>query len=140
LQNVIERAVILTGAGQELTAWSLSIPTAIGQTSFTLSAKEEFLPLDTSSSSEINTPSENLESVNGLDNTNSSASVAVTNGKGKVKSIALLEKEAIRAALIQTKGNRTEAAKYLEISIRTLRNKLSEYKDSGDPIADFKDD
>jgi DNA-binding NtrC family response regulator len=140
LQNVIERAVILTGAGQELTAWSLSIPTAIGQTSFTLSAKEEFLPLDTSTSSEINIPSENLESVNGLDNTNSTASVAVTNGKGKVKSIALLEKEAIRAALIQTKGNRTEAAKYLEISIRTLRNKLSEYKDSGDPIADFKDD
>ncbi|HEY1107383.1 MAG TPA: helix-turn-helix domain-containing protein [Opitutaceae bacterium] len=46
----------------------------------------------------------------------------------------MLEKEAIRAALKQTNGNRTQAAAALGISIRTLRNKLQEYRDAGDPI------
>jgi DNA-binding NtrC family response regulator len=45
-----------------------------------------------------------------------------------------LEKQAIRAALRQTGGNRTQAAAALGISIRTLRNKLQEYRDAGDPI------
>ena len=44
-----------------------------------------------------------------------------------------LEKQAIRAALRQTGGNRTQAAAALGISIRTLRNKLQEYRDAGDP-------
>jgi DNA-binding NtrC family response regulator len=45
-----------------------------------------------------------------------------------------LEKQAIRAALRQTNGNRTQAATALGISIRTLRNKLQEYRDAGDPV------
>ena len=45
-----------------------------------------------------------------------------------------LEKTAIRAALKQTGGNRTQAAAALGISIRTLRNKLQEYRDAGDPV------
>jgi DNA-binding NtrC family response regulator len=45
-----------------------------------------------------------------------------------------LEKQAIRAALRQTGGNRTQAAAELGISIRTLRNKLQEYRLAGDPI------
>ena len=48
--------------------------------------------------------------------------------------LEVIEKEAIRAALRQTTGNRTHAAAALGISIRTLRNKLQEYRDSGDPI------
>jgi len=44
-----------------------------------------------------------------------------------VLSLAELEKRAIFHALEHTKGNRTNAAKLLEISIRTLRNKLNEY-------------
>lgn len=44
-----------------------------------------------------------------------------------VLSLAELEKRAIFHALEHTKGNRTHAAKLLEISIRTLRNKLNEY-------------
>jgi DNA-binding NtrC family response regulator len=36
--------------------------------------------------------------------------------------------------LRQTSGNRTQAAAALGISIRTLRNKLQEYRDAGDPI------
>lgn len=45
-----------------------------------------------------------------------------------------VEKRAILDALISTKGNRTRAADLLGISIRTLRNKLNEYRiDEGVP-------
>ena len=42
-----------------------------------------------------------------------------------------MEKELILATLQRTDGNRTEAAKLLGISLRTLRNKLNEYKAEG---------
>jgi transcriptional regulator with PAS, ATPase and Fis domain len=42
-------------------------------------------------------------------------------------SLAELEKQHILAALEKCNGNRTHAAKLLDISIRTLRNKLHEY-------------
>ena len=41
--------------------------------------------------------------------------------------LSQLEKRHILAALEKSKGNRTHAAKLLDISIRTLRNKLNEY-------------
>ncbi len=46
---------------------------------------------------------------------------------GEVVTLAELEKRHILTALDQCKGNRTHAAKLLDISIRTLRNKLHEY-------------
>ncbi len=46
-------------------------------------------------------------------------------------SLGELEKHHIFAALERCKGNRTHAAKLLDISIRTLRNKLNEYKGEG---------
>ena len=39
------------------------------------------------------------------------------------------EKRFIFKTLYETKGNRTHAAKTLGISIRTLRNKLNEYRE-----------
>jgi DNA-binding protein Fis len=39
-----------------------------------------------------------------------------------------MEQRFISKALEKTQGNRTHAAKILGISIRTLRNKLNEYK------------
>jgi Response regulator containing CheY-like receiver, AAA-type ATPase, and DNA-binding domains len=60
--------------------------------------------------------------------------VPVTNENGQVLRLDELEKQAIRAALRQTGGNRTQAAAELGISIRTLRNKLQEYREAGDPI------
>lgn len=47
-----------------------------------------------------------------------------------------LEKRAILAALQSTGGNRTRAAECLNISIRTLRNKLQEYRLNGDLTED----
>lgn len=46
-------------------------------------------------------------------------------------SLAELEKQHILAALEKCNGNRTHAAKILDISIRTLRNKLHEYNGTG---------
>jgi len=45
-----------------------------------------------------------------------------------------LEKQHILNALDETGGNRTQAAEMLQISIRTLRNKLSQYRSEGEPI------
>ena len=47
---------------------------------------------------------------------------------GKIRSLEEIEREHILRALAQTNGNRTQAASLLKISIRTLRNKLNEYK------------
>ncbi|HEY2951536.1 MAG TPA: sigma-54 dependent transcriptional regulator [Verrucomicrobiae bacterium] len=46
---------------------------------------------------------------------------------GKLLSLGEVERKHILAALEKSKGNRTHAAKALDISIRTLRNKLNEY-------------
>ncbi|HEX9047715.1 MAG TPA: helix-turn-helix domain-containing protein, partial [Verrucomicrobiae bacterium] len=46
---------------------------------------------------------------------------------GEFPTLAELEKRHIFAALDRCKGNRTHAAKILDVSIRTLRNKLHEY-------------
>ncbi|MBU1196465.1 MAG: sigma-54 dependent transcriptional regulator [Proteobacteria bacterium] len=45
-------------------------------------------------------------------------------------SLKTMEQKMIYKTLDQTEGNRTHAAKILGISVRTLRNKLHEYKDS----------
>ncbi len=46
-----------------------------------------------------------------------------------------LEKRAIFEALESTNGNRTQAAELLQISIRTLRNKLAEYRVDSEEVA-----
>ncbi len=46
-------------------------------------------------------------------------------------SLSDVEKEMVKRALARTKGNRTHAAKLLGISVRTLRNKLAEYRQTG---------
>ena len=55
------------------------------------------------------------------------AAGATTSAGDKLTTLAELEKKHILAALEQCKGNRTHAAKLLDISIRTFRNKLKEY-------------
>jgi DNA-binding NtrC family response regulator len=53
--------------------------------------------------------------------------LGATRGGGEFPSLSEIEKHHILAALEESKGNRTHAAKMLGISIRTLRNKLNEY-------------
>jgi DNA-binding NtrC family response regulator len=119
MQNTIERAVILTESGRPVTASALGLP---GDYHL-----EEILPPATS---EQAAPAYEISG----GGTTTSHAVQVTDGSGGVQTIAILEKQAIKAALQQTEGNRTQAAAVLGISIRTLRNKLQEYREAGDPI------
>ena len=45
--------------------------------------------------------------------------------------LAHIEHQTIMAALRETEGNRTKAAEYLGISVRTLRNKINLYREQG---------
>jgi DNA-binding NtrC family response regulator len=55
------------------------------------------------------------------------AAPGALNDAGGFPTLGELEKRHIFAALDRCKGNRTHAAKMLDVSIRTLRNKLHEY-------------
>ena len=52
---------------------------------------------------------------------------ASTGQAGEFLTMSDMERRHVLAALERSKGNRTQAAKMLEISIRTLRNKLNDY-------------
>jgi DNA-binding NtrC family response regulator len=119
LQNTIERAVILTESNRPVSAAALGLPTPAGA-----GAGESLLHSEDSFDFE-----EMAAPVSAV------AESAGTNGtNGLVRPIAEMEKQAIKAALQQTGGNRTKAADLLGISIRTLRNKLQEYRADGDLV------
>ena len=121
LQNTIERAVILSESGRPVTAAVLGLPGGPVQ--------EELLPVPVTSGP-------------AADATDAfpSADPGLTDRQGGVLRLDELEKKAILAALRQTDGNRTHAAAALGISIRTLRNKLQEYRDAGEAMdADLAD-
>jgi transcriptional regulator with GAF, ATPase, and Fis domain len=103
LQNVVERAAILTEEGVPITAELMGLASPIG-----------------SSNPVANLP---IPTVPVVSNGNSSP--------GSVVPLHEMEKRAIINALQQTSGNRTQAAEMLQISIRTLRNKLAEYREAG---------
>lgn len=102
LQNVIERAVILCGDGEEMCREHLGF--------------NDF-PAAPSAAPSLSAPAANGEPV----------PAAAGESNGEIISLAELEKQHILHALERFEGNRTHAAKQLGISIRTLRNKLHEY-------------
>ena len=61
---------------------------------------------------------------------NSSASIKMQSSFDGGSSLEEIEKRAIFATLRKTKNNRTKASKILDISVRTLRNKLNIYKEN----------
>ncbi len=58
-------------------------------------------------------------------------SLAIDHLTGNTFNLNDLEREMVKKALAKTDGNRTHAAKLLGISVRTLRNKLAEYRRMG---------
>ena len=126
LQNMVERAVILSENGRAVTAATLGLPGALN--------------VDETPAPSATAAAESDAVVGGapVSPTAGEMGTSVTDEQGQVLRLDQLEKHAIRAALRQTGGNRTQAAAELGISIRTLRNKLQEYRQAGDPIdADF---
>jgi DNA-binding NtrC family response regulator len=120
LQNTVERAVILSENGRQVTAASLGLPGVLSMA--------ETPPAPSAA------PLENEEGGSTVPPIPTEPGTSVTDAQGQVLRLDQLEKHAIRAALRQTAGNRTQAAAELGISIRTLRNKLQEYRLAGDPI------
>jgi transcriptional regulator with PAS, ATPase and Fis domain len=55
-------------------------------------------------------------------------------GNGTGGTLAEIEKQHILAVLRESEFNRTQAANTLDINIRTLRNKLNEYKAAGETV------
>lgn len=114
LHNAVERAVILSEPGRPISAGALSLPEGLVEQA---AAEGE--------AGESEAPSwDHL----------ANEAVSVSSASGMVRPIAELEKDAIRAALQQSNGNRTQAATALGISVRTLRNKLQEYNNAGEPV------
>ena len=52
------------------------------------------------------------------------------------RTVAAVERDLILHTLVHCGGNRTHAARVLDISIRSLRNKLSEYLAAGIAVAE----
>jgi len=119
LQNTVERAVILSEPGRPVTAAALGMPGDLNAAELPLGSKSPFAEPPPA------------EPVAAAPATNEPS---VKDAQGHVLRLDELEKQAIRAALRQTGGNRTQAAAELGISIRTLRNKLQEYRLAGDAM------
>jgi len=112
LENIIERAVLLSD-GQTITVSNLLMNPASINKIGSKKAESEPVTDDSVASSEPAGDEMKLELNVGI-------------------SLAEAEKRLIFETLKKTKGNRTKAADILGISIRTLRNKLNEYKENGE--------
>ena len=118
LQNTIERAVIMTENGKPIQSSSLFLMPE----GYTAATFAEDMPGAEAEGKEsrASTPAGSIarrnETAAGLD------------AEEEFLSLQELEKRQTLRALDRTGGNRTKAAMLLGISIRTLRNKLHEYK------------
>ncbi len=145
LQNTIERAVILSENGRPASAAALGLPQLPRAQAGTLSTHSPLspAPVATAYAPSGEPPPAELVSESSRqmpDREHESIAVAVAeephadvaNQSNGIIPLDEMEKQAILSALRRTGGNRTKTADLLKISIRTLRNKLQEYRASGD--------
>lgn len=115
LENTVQRAVILSQDSELITPAVLGLSfsgQATTVSTYTESRKEPGAGSDVESESISNE--------------------TTTGGDAPPMELAEVEKKHILAVLEDHEGNRTRAADALKISVRTLRNKLNEYRESGD--------
>ncbi|MCH6255881.1 sigma-54 dependent transcriptional regulator [Puniceicoccaceae bacterium K14] len=128
LQNTIERAVILSEDDSKVAVSSLGLVMATASTNVPAPVPGVLTEVAAYSgggdSSGLGTPTSIPEEV--------TPSVPVLSSEPV--SLEEIEKRHILATLESTDGNRTRAAKMLEISIRTLRNKIALYRKDGEYI------
>lgn len=148
LQNTLERAVILSESGRPVSAAALGLPSlvrsyaAVGAIIPPVSPAAFLPPAASAALASPGAPDSGStphfvpaasESPSTPRNTAAvEAPAAAVSAADSVIPLDEMEKRAILAALRSTGGNRTRAAELLNISIRTLRNKLQEYRASGD--------
>lgn len=153
LQNTIERAVILSENGRPVSTAVLGLPT-ITKPMISTATVVPFDPMAPSATTAVPvapmptiTPAAPNEpapasatlpalpiGTEGIQESMSSAKVgkvSETTEQREIVPLDELERRAILHALQATGGNRTKTAEMLKISIRTLRNKLQEYREAG---------
>lgn len=133
LQNLMERAVLLANGQPIIPAHFL-----LENDDWPLfeEESEEFLtalPPDGENSHETEIISEN-NSGSLIGQKVGSVTALPENFGGAVIPLHEMERIMIAKGLEATSGNRTQAAELLGISVRTLRNKLNEYRAQGNPI------
>lgn len=122
LQNLMERAVLLAN-GQPIEPSHFLLENA----EWPLFADDE--------KDEGDGFAEALEEENTLPETSKPAAAdSLDSFKGPVIPLHEMERIMISKGLEATGGNRTQAAEMLGISVRTLRNKLNEYRSMGKPV------
>ncbi|MBI3885843.1 MAG: sigma-54-dependent Fis family transcriptional regulator [Opitutae bacterium] len=139
MQNTVERAVILADSGRPVSSSALSLPIlkTTGSGFAPAAAGQSTAPMPMA----VNARAQSLEPFS------PSPAVAPADPEfarpapqteveepAAVIPLHELEKQAILAALRQNSGNRTQASAQLQISIRTLRNKIQEYREAGETI------
>ena len=156
LQNTIERAVILTEPNKWIEPFSLGLihsnPSLRHHTSAAQNASTQSL-LPEKNATALEAPSKSIENANKeariqppiASYLNESMDSRQTTGQpfktdsgsysdemdGTSVTLEEMEKMHILQTLKKTSGNRTQAANMLQISIRTLRNKIHQYRDEG---------
>jgi DNA-binding NtrC family response regulator len=114
LQNVVERSVILAADQVKIDASTLPLELQIGWNS---------------TSDLLTDSSEQESSLSASESTEAPEDATATSSQSTTLESA--ERNLILETLKATKGNRTKAAERMEISIRTLFNKLNTYKKKG---------
>lgn len=136
LQNLMERAVLLAG-GKPIQVGHFLLEAD----TWPLFVEEEVLPQ--AAETQTKGDAENQEVASALLSAVPAGS-AIFGAQVAQADVALfsdsviplheMERMMIQKGLVATNGNRTQAAELLGISVRTLRNKLSEYRESGMPL------
>ncbi len=133
LQNLMERAVLLSG-GQPITSAHFLLdpdawPLFEGDPGFGGETEGEAIEA-------VGTALASGAVLGNVADEAALASAGAGSGQfgGAVIPLHEMERLMIIKGLDQTQGNRTQAAELLGISVRTLRNKLNEYREQGRPI------
>lgn len=131
LQNVVERAVILSHSGNVVQPKALPMEIQLLGKSFTGAV---LLPNVAAQASvdevEPETPQQPESAGDAAAPVLAAADLSVIDDAEDM-TLAAVERRLILKSMEQCAGNRTQAAELMQISIRTLRNKLNQYKSEG---------
>jgi DNA-binding NtrC family response regulator len=123
LQNVIERAVIMTVSGNRIQAAALP-----------LEIQNHYLQQLGEFEGDVGVPSfadaapDKDQKLLNFDSAVPAGAAAIID-ESEDLSLAAVERQLILRCLDRSQGNRTQAAKLMSVSIRTLRNKLAQFKE-----------